>query len=73
MDLLKTFYNDIHTREAVQAFMINQLEKMAVERTMSRGDVSGIADAMDVINTSFDKLKEMYDIIEQKEYVNEAR
>jgi hypothetical protein len=73
MDLLKTFYNDVHTREAVKLFMTEQLQNIAIERTMNREDVSGIADAMELINTSFDRLKDVYGIIETKDYVNEAR
>lgn len=73
MDLLRTFYNDIHTREAVKAFLTEQLQNIAVERTFERKDVSGIADAMELINSSFEKLDEMYKKIEEVEYKNEAR
>lgn len=57
---LKNFYENEPQREAVRAFLIACLEEEAVERVMNRKDTNSLADANEVINKTFIKLKEAY-------------
>lgn len=59
--LLKNFYKDKHTREAVHAFLLDMLNQEAVERVLSRKEVSGLADAKEVITKAFSTLKDTYE------------
>lgn len=57
---LVTFYNNEHEREAVKAFLMEQLGSLAIERAFDGDDVVGIKEARDTIVRSFNKLDEMY-------------
>ena len=57
---LVTFYNNEHEREAVKAFLMEQLKELAIERAFDGDDVVGIKEARDTIVRSFDRLDEMY-------------
>ena len=57
---LRQFYNDEHTRLAVQAFLVEVLAQEAIQRVMERKDVSHLADANDIIEKAFIKLKETF-------------
>lgn len=70
MDLLRQFYNDIHTREAVKEFMIANLRETAVEKVFNKGAVAGIYEAKKAIDKSFDKLDELYGIIDKPVITN---
>ncbi len=59
-DPLRQFYNDEHAREAVLSYLFDHLDRKAVERVMGRKDVSGLADAREVIKEAFQALKEEY-------------
>ena len=72
-NLLGQFYNDEHTREAVKDFLVSNLEDMAIERVFSKKDISGIADAKDVIEKAFIKLSEIYSPVEKTKVENNAR
>lgn len=58
--LLKQFYNDEHMREAFKEFIVYNIKQYAIEKVMAKEDISGIADAHDIIIQSFIKLKENY-------------
>ena len=73
MSTLQQFTNDKHTREDVRAYLVEQLSKMAVQRTFNREDVSHIADAKDAIEAAFSALKAEYLPEEKKEQKNPAR
>ena len=60
MDILSLFYANESEREAVKEFLISVLGEIAIEKSFKREDVSGIADARDCIERSFDKLQELY-------------
>lgn len=62
MNPLKTFYDNKSQREAVKAFMLECLNEEAVERVMNRKDTASLADARDVVEKTFIKLKEVYGI-----------
>lgn len=57
---LVTFYNNEHEREAVKAFLIEQLGALAIERAFDGDDVVGIKEARDIVVRSFDLLDERY-------------
>lgn len=58
--ILKQFYDNPNQVEAVKDFLIKQLHVMAVQKVMKREDTSGIADAKEVVEQSFIRLKEIY-------------
>lgn len=60
MNPLALFYRNESERDAVKAFLISCLGELAVERTFDKKDVSGIADAKDVIESAFNKLEEQF-------------
>lgn len=60
MQALHQFYMNKVENEAVQAFMIECLSKIAVEKTFSGEDVTGIKQAKEVIDRMFDELEIMY-------------
>lgn len=60
MDILKRFYMDESTREAVLAYLLDCIKQKAVERVLKRGDTNGIADASDIITEAFIGLKEEF-------------
>lgn len=59
-NLLKSFYNDEHTRDAVRDFLMYMLNEEAIRRVMERKDTSSLADAKDVIDSAFTKLREEF-------------
>jgi hypothetical protein len=59
-NILKQFYENSPQRDAVQAFMIEQLREMAVERVFDKKAISGIYEARKVVDIAFDKLEELY-------------
>jgi hypothetical protein len=57
---LQTFYGNELEREAVHAFMVEQLREMAADMALEGKDVSGIKDANQLVTRCFDRLAEMY-------------
>lgn len=57
---LKTFYDNENQRESVKEFMIQCLHELAVERVMKREDTTSLADAQDVVENTFIRLREIY-------------
>lgn len=57
---LKTFYDNENQRESVKEFMIQCLHELAVERVMKREDTTSLADAHDVVENTFIRLREIY-------------
>jgi hypothetical protein len=60
MNPLQQFQLNEILREAVKAFMIEQLREMAVERVFDKKAISGIYEARKVVDATFDKLEELY-------------
>lgn len=60
MDILKRFYIDETTREAVLAYLLECVQQKAVNKVLKREDVSGIADAQDIITEAFIGLREEF-------------
>lgn len=63
MNPLNSFYNNIHERESVKAFLIEILKNMAIDRAFEGGEVKGIKEAKECIDLAFIKLDELYGII----------
>lgn len=73
MNLLNQFYNDEYTREAVIKFLLEQLDKLALERVYAGEDVKGIADARETLARSFTELRELYSKDKVVQVINQAR
>lgn len=58
--ILKQFYDNKALREAVRWFFTENLKELAAEKTFLGESVSGIKDAKDLVDKSFDKLDEFY-------------
>ncbi|OGL46466.1 MAG: hypothetical protein A2W05_07115 [Candidatus Schekmanbacteria bacterium RBG_16_38_10] len=72
-NFLNQFYNDEHTREAVKAFFLEQLDKLALEKVYSGEETTGIKDAKETIERAFIELKELYGKDIKINSVNQAR
>ena len=72
-NFLNQFYNDEHTREAVKAFFLEQLDKLALEKVYSGKETTGIKDAKETIERAFIELKELYSQEKPIKNINEAR
>lgn len=72
-NLLNQFTNDEHTREAVKAFFLAELDKLALEKVYEGKDTTGIKDAKETIERSFIELKELYSKKKVVQNINYAR
>ena len=72
-NFLNQFYNDEHTREAVKAFFLEQLDRLALEKVYSGEETTGIKDAKETIERAFIELKELYGKDIKINSVNQAR
>lgn len=59
-DLLKIFYTDEHTRNAVKEFMVAQLELMAIDTVFKKESIDGIYEARALVDKTFNRLAELY-------------
>lgn len=60
MNPLIPFQQDTHTREAVKAFMLGQLEEMTIEKVFANQPTTGIYEAKELIEKMFSRLEELY-------------
>ena len=65
-DYLRQFNGDYHTKELVIAFIMDFINEEALRLMYEKKDVSHIADAVHLINKSFEHLENIYGIKEQK-------
>lgn len=71
---LKDFYLNEVMRNDVKTYLIDFLKAQAIEKAFAKEDVSGIADANEVINKAFENLEVLFTPeSEVKEIKNEAR
>lgn len=71
---LKDFYLNEVMRNDVKTYLIDFLKAQAIEKAFAKEDVSGIADANEVINKAFDNLEVLFAPESQvKELKNVAR
>lgn len=71
-NLIKQFYDDIHTREAVKEFFNETLNKLALERVYKKEETMGIADAKEVIELAFIELRNLYENKKEKEVLGHS-
>lgn len=62
---LKNFYDNEVLREAVKAFLLEELHNLAVERVFGKQTVAGIYEGKKVIDKAFDKLGVLYGKIDK--------
>lgn len=68
--ILRNFYANESERDAVKAFMIEQLALMAIDRSFAGESVVGIKEARELVDKSFDKLEQVYGIIKKPKEQN---
>lgn len=61
MNPLVAFQQDEHIREAFKAFMVSQLEEMAIEKVFDKKSIDGIYEARELVDKTFNKLAELYE------------
>lgn len=67
---LKHFYNS-NAKDEFIAFADEYLKEYAAKLVLERKDVSGIADAHDILKGIFSELKKKYELKEIKKVVNQ--
>ena len=60
MNPLNSFYLDVHQREAVKAFMIEQLAQATVDKAFNNQSTEGIYEAKQLVDKMFETLDEMF-------------
>lgn len=73
MKSLQEFYNDKETMNNVKAYLIDYLEKESIIQVFARQDISGIADAKEIIDKAFENLEVLFARKVVKNTNNEAR
>lgn len=74
MDLLSRFNGDKHTRVAVLDYLKEFVGEYGKAKVLKREDVSGVADAYDIIEKAFEQLDITYAIPERTgETTNHSR
>lgn len=73
MKSLLEFHNDKETKENVKNFLFQVLEKETIKRVFDREDVSGLADAREVIEKAFEEMDVMFAPKIERVTENEAR
>lgn len=62
MDKLKSFYEDKVTKETLLEFLVDYMNQYALDKMYKREDVSGIANAKEIIDSAFEQLDILYGI-----------
>ena len=62
---LSQFYDNEPQRDAVKVFMIEVLKMIAVERAFEGEPVTGIQEARELVDKTFNKLEELYRKVEK--------
>ena len=71
---LKDFYLNEVMRNDVKTYLVDFLKVQAIEKTFAKEDVSGIADANEVLEKAFNNLEILFATkSDSKEVKNEAR
>ena len=72
--LLHSFNDDKHTKEALLGYLIGYFEEQIIERALAKQSVESLADAISELKKGFEQLENDYGIKkEPKKSVNEAR
>lgn len=73
-EILRRFNGDKETKRMLQEYVNDYISKAGVYKMLNRQDVSGIADAFELINKSFDQLDIDFDVPQETyEQINPAR
>lgn len=60
MELLKKFYHDIHTRDAVKEHITDFITEEAVDAVFKGKDTSAFKKAKDLLDAAFQDLEQQY-------------
>ena len=72
--MLKQFNGDLETKSQLITFIHDYIQSETIKRVYERKDVSGIADAKELVDGAFSALEEMYGIKERPPVqINEAK
>lgn len=72
-ETLRKFYQDAITRQEVLEFVLDQLNKDALELVYKGEDTTHIAQSRSTLLAAFGELKGLYEKKERKEVLNPAR
>lgn len=71
---LKAFWNDKETKENVYNYLVQYLEKVALEKVFNKQDAIAVGEAMEIITKAFENLDYLFSSkVKEKEQINEAR
>lgn len=74
MNQLRQFNGDFETKKQLITFIHDYIQSETIKRVYERKDVSGIADAKELIDGAFNALEEMYGLKEKPPVlINEAK
>jgi hypothetical protein len=73
MASLQEFYQDVETRKNVQAYLIQVLTDLAVEKVFNREDTSAVAEAKEAVDKAFENMAELFTTKPEKNVLNQAR
>lgn len=74
MKSLKEFYQDSETRDNVKNYLLQYLKDEGCKKMFAKEDVTGFADAKDVIEKAFEEMEFMFaPKPKSKEIVNPSR
>ena len=70
---IKEFYDDRETANNVREFLLQHLEKVAVEKVFSGEDVKGFPLAKEAIENAFEAMATMFEPKPVRKVTNEAK
>lgn len=74
MKSLQEFYNETETRDNVKNYLLDFLKEEGSKKMFNKEDVTGYADAKEIIEKAFDNLEYLFaSKPKEKVIVNEAR
>lgn len=73
MNPLLQFATDVHTKDAVFAFLVSYLDKEALERVYAGEETKHIKDARKVLERAFEDLTIQHDTTQQRSSADSSR
>ena len=71
---IQEFYNDTETRDNVKNYLIDFLKEEGSKKMFAKEDVTGFADAREVIEKAFENMEYLFSPKpKEKKIINEAR
>jgi len=71
--LLKSFYEDVHTREEVRAYLVEFLKEEGIRKIFDKEETASVAEAKEIIDKAFDNLETMFGNKPKSKTINPAR